>query len=1044
MWRASGLAVLLLAARFAPADQAETLAAGARREGALAAGQTHAFEVRLEAGDFLNAVASPQGIDVGLRLIGPDGRELLSVDLVEDPSSPEQIQAIVDSPGRYRIEVVPPSAAIPSGRYVLRIEAIRPASRVDAIRVGAMRHLEAGFRLRYSPEAATRRESLTHFEAALSAFREVGDREGEARALVETGNASIYLARPETRDIALQALALCRQLGNPLRLAEALSLMGRVQDLAGQTAEALDAYAGALALARSLGDPTLESKVRINLGVIYGKTGELERALDELRRGLNLARTMRTSRLEMVALNNLGITAKLLGEYHLSLDYYEQGLKLARARGERDIEANTLNNMGSLYRTLGELEKALAAHEEALALARQVENSEHEARALNTIGLTLYRLGEFRRAVDYHDQALAIRRRLNDLAGQAAALDGAGQALHRLGDDDQAVERLNDALRIRRAIGDRPAETETLMHLAVVERDRGNLTAALGHADASVQLADSLRGLVASPDLRASFTATEQEQYELYVDLLMALHGQQPGAGFAERALEASERTRARVLLELLLEARTDIRQGIDPALRESERAAQRRLADASTRLSRLLSHPASPEELDSARSGVEKVNVEYGEIETRIRMESPGYAALTQSHALQAAEIQGELEAGTVLLEFALGEKRSWLWTVSPSGVQSYELPPRREVETAARQVYALLTARQPKLDEPPAARAKRVGGAEAEWRRQSIALSHMLLGPAVAQLGKAWPGRRLVIVASDMLAYLPFSALLDPYAESRTLIEGHEIVSLPSASVLAVLRREHGDRARAVKTVAVLADPVFEAADPRVRAVKPAPGGESDVTPLAARALRSVGDFTDSRDGHLSRLPFSRQEANAIAALVPVKDQLAATDFQASRALATSGELGSYRVVHFATHGFLNSEHPELSGLVLSLVDRDGRAQDGFLRLSDIYNLRLAADVVVLSACQSALGKAVRGEGLVGLTRGFMYAGAPRVVASLWQVDDESTAELMRRFYQAMLERKLAPAAALRAAQLELRATKRWASPYYWAAFVLQGEWR
>ena len=167
-------------------------------------------------------------------------------------------------------------------------------------------------------------------------------------------------------------------------------------------------------------------------------------------------------------------------------------------------------------------------------------------------------------------------------------------------------------------------------------------------------------------------------------------------------------------------------------------------------------------------------------------------------------------------------------------------------------------------------------------------------------------------------------------------------------------------------------------------------------------------------------------------------------ATDFQASRALATSGELGSYRLVHFATHGFLNSEHPDLSGLVLSLVDRDGRAQDGFLRLGDIYNLRLAADVVVLSACQSALGKAVRGEGLVGLTRGFMYAGAPRVVASLWQVDDESTAELMRRFYQAMLERKLAPAAALRAAQLELRATKRWASPYYWAAFILQGEWR
>jgi CHAT domain-containing protein len=185
------------------------------------------------------------------------------------------------------------------------------------------------------------------------------------------------------------------------------------------------------------------------------------------------------------------------------------------------------------------------------------------------------------------------------------------------------------------------------------------------------------------------------------------------------------------------------------------------------------------------------------------------------------------------------------------------------------------------------------------------------------------------------------------------------------------------------------------------------------------------------------------SRVEVEAIVGLAG-GENLKALDFEASRATALSDELGHYRVVHFATHGLLNSLHPELSGLVLSLVDEKGQPQDGFLRAHDVYNLKLRADLVVLSACQTALGKEVKGEGLVGLTRGFMYAGAPRVVASLWRVPSKATAELMKRFYRGMLVEKLRPAAALRAAQVGMWREKRWNEPYYWAAFVLQGEWQ
>lgn len=202
------------------------------------------------------------------------------------------------------------------------------------------------------------------------------------------------------------------------------------------------------------------------------------------------------------------------------------------------------------------------------------------------------------------------------------------------------------------------------------------------------------------------------------------------------------------------------------------------------------------------------------------------------------------------------------------------------------------------------------------------------------------------------------------------------------------------------------------------------------------ATATLRGIG---------LERLPFSRKEAEAILALAPPPSRFAALDFAASRSAATSPQLDQYRIVHFATHGIVNDTHPELSGVVLSLFDKNGDPQDGFLRLDDLFNLKLNADLVVLSACKTGLGKEARGEGLIGLARGFMYAGAPRVVVSLWSINDQATSEEMRRFYEGMLgSRRLRPAAALRQAQIAMWKQEAWRDPFFWAAFVLQGEWR
>jgi CHAT domain-containing protein len=278
---------------------------------------------------------------------------------------------------------------------------------------------------------------------------------------------------------------------------------------------------------------------------------------------------------------------------------------------------------------------------------------------------------------------------------------------------------------------------------------------------------------------------------------------------------------------------------------------------------------------------------------------------------------------------------------------------------------------------------------------------LSRLLLDPVEDRLAR----RRLLVVADGVLHYIPFATL--PVA-GMPLVAGHEIVTLPSASTAVVLRERRAGRRQAPAGVAVLADPVFK-----------------------------VGSG-------FPRLPFSRQEAEGILALVPAGRRLELLGFAASREAVLGGGLAGYRYVHFATHGILDTAYPELSGLVLSLVDRAGRPENGFLRAHEIADLRLAADLVVLSSCRTALGREIRGEGLVGLTQAFLDAGAEGVLVSLWPVEDRATAELMRRFYKGMLRENLSPPAALRRAQLSLSQERDWQAPSYWAGFALQGEWR
>jgi len=655
------------------------------------------------------------------------------------------------------------------------------------------------------------------------------------------------------------------------------------------------------------------------------------------------------------------------------------------------------------------------------------------ATSLNNIASCYAHLGDKQKALEYYTQAVALQRSVQNDRQLATTLRNFGVFQRDEGQTEKALEYLNEARTLSAKVGDRDTEASVLSELARLEFTRGDLLPARKLIAEAIARSESVRINLKSQSFRTSYLASVRKYYEFEIEVLMRLHQQRPNEGFDAAAIEVSEKSRARSLLELLREARAEIQQGVDPSLIERESHLRRLIAEAAERQTRLLSGKYTEEQASAASKEIDALTTEYDQVQARIRQSSPRYASLVEPAPLSVAEIQKRvLDQNTLLLEYALGEQKSFVWVVAHDSVKSFELPGRAAIEQGAKRFYQLLTERGAAVpNETLAQRQQRLAHVDTDYPQAAASLSRMLLAPVAAELGQ----KRLLIVAEGVLQYVPFAAL--PLNGDAPLIVDHEIVNLPSASVLAMLREEFGNRKPASKSVAVIADPVFTANDPRLAtAVKTAVKESPFLDAQRSAAESGVND--------LARLRFSRQEADEITRLAGETRNLKAVDFAANRSTATDARLGDYQIVHFATHGLINNQHPDLSGVVLSLVDEQGRPQNGFLRLYDIYNLKLNADLVVLSACQTALGKEIKGEGLVGLTRGFMYAGAPRVVATLWRIDDRATADMMRRFYQAMLKDGLRPSAALRSAQLSMLRDRRWHSPHFWAPFTLQGEWR
>ena len=870
---------------------------------------------------------------------------------------------------------------------------------------------------------------------------------------------------------ANQALTLSKQNNYVAGQAEALLLLSDCQNHSDH-ALAVRTALESLELWRSIGRKRGMAEAHLSIGLYQMAQNDLTESAESLQAALGLYTELNALDRRASILIYLGFMEFRKGAWQDSLAYYTQARSMIDEKAEPFKMGQITDGLAESFLESGMPDVALAKFREALGYFRLTKNQRAVTVMNWSIGKSLYLAGRYQEALDSLQSALEdsesskdptliafcqdfLGRTYSSLGNSAAALshfqlalDGylgtknkmeaarvkalMGQVYEQQGNFDKARNYYEVALETFRNQADAVNESATLYATGRLELKRNKLDLAEDYLRRSIDVTENIRRVSQSSDLTAAVSATVHERYETYIECLMRKHVASPLAGFDKKAFETSEFARARSLTELLRATQTNLAPGLDPQLADQEKSLRQMLRVKEDYRVALLGRDYKKEELEALTKQLSDLETKYKQVTDTIRSRYPAYDQLSRPGAWDLNRIKREVIADdqTVLLEYSLGADRSYVWTVTRDSINSYELPPEGRINAAAERVYGLLTT---------AGDAQR----ERELDQASRELSQLILSPVAAALNKP----RVIVVADGALNYVPFQSLPAPSAANEPLVANYEVINIPSASILGQLRQETSQRRAAPKILAAFGDPVFASnyaqrktgdAGEELARVQVA---ENERWPHALRDIELTGDAVDRSS--IQPLFYAARELASLRA-VAGKDTLLFSGFDATPENLKETDLTRFAILHFATHGVLDPKRPENSGLFLSMVDREGKAQNGFVSLQDIYALHAPVDLVVLSACRTGLGKDVRGEGLIGLTRGFMYAGASSVLASLWKVDDEATSELMKRLYINMLQHDMTPAAALRAAQNSIRQEPQWRSPYFWAAFTLQGEYR
>lgn len=829
-------------------------------------------------------------------------------------------------------------------------------------------------------------EGLQDAEKALELWKSTNQKIGQARAYMVVGEYQMIQNKLAESGRSFEtAQKLWEELNVPNQVASALINLGFIEFRKGAWQASLPFYIRAQQLiVDEAAEPYMMGQMKAALAEAFIESGMPLTGLDRFREALEYYRQMNSPGPVLSMQWGLGIAHYYIGNYAEALGILKTTRAEAVAREKYSLAAFCDDFTGRSYYELQDYPAALQHYQAALVGFRRAKTPMEEARIVALMGRVYQQQGNFERARTYYLRALAKFQELSDQVNESA----------------------------------------TLYALGSLELEQNSIDAAEEHLKESINLTEKMRRVSVSSDLTAAFSVRVHERYEKYIDCMMRKYQSSQSQDLVEDAFLTSEMSRARSLAELLHATQADLFPGLDPNLAAQEKRLRGYLNNNENAKIRLLSGKFQPAQLKALESEYQRLKAEYDQLIQDIRRRNSSYEQVIQPTVWDLQKIQKQVVADdqTVLLEFSLGSEKSYVWAVTRSEIKSYELPSQKVIDPLARRLHKLLSS-------PPG------DDNESDLASAAYDLARVVLYPTVEHLNK----QRIIVVPDGVLNFIPFQILPSPRG-NKLLIDDAEIINAPSASIFGELQQEAMNRQPAANLLAAFGDPVF-AADYQAKDV------EKNEHAIATAQLRSVlrdNNLNDESFNRLSltRLFYAKHELDSLGEVAGEKG-LIVREYDATRDRFLQTDLTQFAILHLVTHGYFNPKHPQNSGFVLSDIDRNQKQLPAFVGLREIYQLRAPVHLVVLSACQTALGENVRGEGLIGMTRGFMHAGASSVVASLWEVDDNATAELMKLFYNNMLKRGMKTGEALRTAQNSIRQRPEWRSPHYWAAFTLQGEY-
>lgn len=980
---------------------------------------SYSFKIEAAKDKIISLEIKQNGMDIASKLFDSQNSLIAESDNPFSEQDTEKIFVIASKNETYRLEL---RSKFPDrkGSVNIKLNELTTAAPMDFKRAEAEQLFSQAQILRATGNSADRVKAREIYEKSLSLWREAEDKPNELQTLAIL----VYLNRVQSkRQTALELAEIVLQSPNQPEYidykADTLYQIAQIEFVSGELDKSIETLGKALKILPE--KSAKKSNIYTYSGFVYQSNDEFDLAEQAFNQAFENIR-------RFPDIYNEGQARHLSGAFYFNFNDFETALEnfriaaaLREKAGNRRWQAVSITFQAISYQALKDFVKSIELLEQSLAISRELGDRENQYDATVYLARAYRETGRIAEALELYKEADKLWSEFNPPNGLYLSL---GVTHTQLGNFSEARAFLEKALLGYRKSGDIGGESLTLYRFARNAFAENKLDEAKTKIEQALQLHEYTQAKYKNLRRLTSFLDTRRRYFDLYIDVLMRLDEQRPNEGFALKALQTSEGARMRTLILQLREALKNSSQTVDLQILIEMQKVQQQIGEQLTLLAKAQGNAEKKETIAPIEKTISDLNKQIESLNARLRLANPNFAALTNPPTLSLAEMQSELDDDTVLIEYSLGEQRSYLWVVGKNSFQYFVLPKRADIDAQARNVYQTLS------DSSGSTRtADKKSITKKDFETESAKLGQMLAIDKFANL----PVKRLIFVTDGALNSIPFASLS---FQNKFLSEKFEIVNLPSLSTLHILR-QNSAKPFAPQSLAIFADPVFADSDERIATNngKKNKSQNSD-TDLSA----TLRDFNLTS---LSRLPSSRTEAENITRESGIEVSLN-LGFKANRGRILNGEFDDFDILHFATHGFLNSRHPELSGLVLSLVDEKGNQQNGFLRTQDLYLLKLKPQMVVLSACQTGLGKEVENEGLIGLTRGFLANGTPRIVSTLWKVDDAASAALMSRFYRAMLKENKKPPAALQTAQNELRQIPRFSNPRFWAAFVLTGEWR